>query len=505
MNQPTLENYVDLEAGVSDSTILLRRRQLERDRNSYEQLIHTLQTLPEKTRHRAFIPIAPGLFGHGELIHTNEVLVLLGSAGKTIKNDLSHNNSGQTDRNYEESFFVERSAKQAQGIAQRRIHQIDVDLASLSNQLNIGNRDTEIVSSVKPHSQVNSSQESPSRSTSSNKKANSSKKVRFADDVQETTVNSLRNKNRPTSILRQPLSEAKDESESRYKKDQLTQLADHFKSALENAQRATDQHGIVHLTEFYDSEEADRSIDDHPEPKTVEMSGIQGVHNDGVDFGEDSNEYLDISSGHNEALPDWEHRKALLDELAEAEDALCEAEPTFESNGDTKVDEVLGARDDQVVQLQEPKPKLQSKDDFGSGFARGFFNSKKQPERVQPKNPNATTSAVVSKTDDRLAENNVEKSEVPAVSVPAVSSNVVTERATGSAGHRRRRRTRKVSTQDIQPRIEVSAENMKQTLTDDNTEMAEDGLGESEDGRQRTSRFMQMRRAQKGRACHNRQ
>ena len=71
-------------------------------RREHLAAVEMLGELPEKTRHGIMVPLGKMAFVPGELIHTNEVLVLLG-----------------------DNYFAERSACQAAEIMQRRIEVID--------------------------------------------------------------------------------------------------------------------------------------------------------------------------------------------------------------------------------------------------------------------------------------------------------------------------------------------------------------------------------------------
>eukprot|EP00035_Acanthoeca_spectabilis_P030605 m.10100 g.10100 ORF g.10100 m.10100 type:complete len:424 (-) comp4270_c0_seq1:1348-2619(-) len=75
--------------------------------DKYAVLEGTLSTLADKTRHRVMVPFGTKAFMPGELVHTNELMVLLG-----------------------ENYFAERSAKQAGEIAARRR-----EVASSNHQL----------------------------------------------------------------------------------------------------------------------------------------------------------------------------------------------------------------------------------------------------------------------------------------------------------------------------------------------------------------------------------
>ena len=70
----------------------------EKFKEDYETVDKLLSDLPKKTRHDVMVPIGPLAFMPGQLIHTNEIMVLLG-----------------------DNWFAERSATQAMEIAQRRL------------------------------------------------------------------------------------------------------------------------------------------------------------------------------------------------------------------------------------------------------------------------------------------------------------------------------------------------------------------------------------------------
>ncbi|XP_063852451.1 RNA polymerase II subunit 5-mediating protein homolog [Scylla paramamosain] len=71
---------------------------LQKYKKDYEHLLKRLKTLPDKITHEVMVPLGTLAVVPGQLIHTNEVLVLLG-----------------------DNWFAERSAKQAIHIVRRRI------------------------------------------------------------------------------------------------------------------------------------------------------------------------------------------------------------------------------------------------------------------------------------------------------------------------------------------------------------------------------------------------
>ncbi|KJE96149.1 hypothetical protein CAOG_06514 [Capsaspora owczarzaki ATCC 30864] len=88
------------------------QRQFEHFQADYRALRQTLTSLTDKTSHPAMIPLGSLAFMPGRLVHTNEIMVLLG-----------------------DNWFVERSAKQAAEIVLRREQFVDQRLAALERQL----------------------------------------------------------------------------------------------------------------------------------------------------------------------------------------------------------------------------------------------------------------------------------------------------------------------------------------------------------------------------------
>ncbi|KAJ3361059.1 uri1, prefoldin-like chaperone [Allomyces arbusculus] len=71
----------------------------------YRDLHTTLSTLPDKVSHPVMVPFGPLAFMPGKLVHTNEVMVMLG-----------------------DNWFAERSARQAVGVVERRLKVVDGEL-----------------------------------------------------------------------------------------------------------------------------------------------------------------------------------------------------------------------------------------------------------------------------------------------------------------------------------------------------------------------------------------
>ncbi|KAI8985309.1 hypothetical protein BDB01DRAFT_896422 [Pilobolus umbonatus] len=81
-------------------------------KRDYEALEQQLTSLPDTTSKQAMIPIGKVAFMPGKLIHTNEILVLLG-----------------------DKYYAERSAKQALDIIQRRKQFVDSQLKAVDDEI----------------------------------------------------------------------------------------------------------------------------------------------------------------------------------------------------------------------------------------------------------------------------------------------------------------------------------------------------------------------------------
>jgi len=87
------------------------RKVREKLKNDYHTLQKRLETLPDNISEDVMVPVGKVAFFPGKLIHTNEVMVLLG-----------------------DNWFVERSAKQAIEIIQRRLKLVEQQLAELKKE-----------------------------------------------------------------------------------------------------------------------------------------------------------------------------------------------------------------------------------------------------------------------------------------------------------------------------------------------------------------------------------
>ncbi|OMJ07708.1 Unconventional prefoldin RPB5 interactor [Smittium culicis] len=81
-------------------------------KNEYKSLQKILETFSDKTEYNSMIPLGDVAFIPGKIVHTNEILVLLG-----------------------DDWFVERSAKQAKQIAKRREDFISESIKKIETQI----------------------------------------------------------------------------------------------------------------------------------------------------------------------------------------------------------------------------------------------------------------------------------------------------------------------------------------------------------------------------------
>ena len=89
-----LREQVSLKAGDTKE----KGRLMLQHREEYSTLIEKLETLSDLTQHKVMVPMTSKAFMPGSLVHTNEILVLLG-----------------------DNWFVETSANNAAAIARRRV------------------------------------------------------------------------------------------------------------------------------------------------------------------------------------------------------------------------------------------------------------------------------------------------------------------------------------------------------------------------------------------------
>eukprot|EP00092_Neocalanus_flemingeri_P037262 GFUD01040583.1.p1 GENE.GFUD01040583.1~~GFUD01040583.1.p1 ORF type:complete len:386 (+),score=119.07 GFUD01040583.1:38-1195(+) len=91
-----------------------RGRAMLGHRDAYSKLKDKLETLSDTMRHQVMVPFTSKAFMPGQLVHTNEILVLLG-----------------------DNWFVETSAKNAAEIAERRITECDKMLVKIEEEVKL--------------------------------------------------------------------------------------------------------------------------------------------------------------------------------------------------------------------------------------------------------------------------------------------------------------------------------------------------------------------------------
>ncbi|PVD20748.1 hypothetical protein C0Q70_18909 [Pomacea canaliculata] len=97
------------ERALSDTNQQISQH--EKFKSDYSALRERLLTLPNKLTHNVMVPFGDLAFMPGRLVHTNELLVLLG-----------------------DNYFLECSARQAADIVSRRLKELDKKLAQLQQQ-----------------------------------------------------------------------------------------------------------------------------------------------------------------------------------------------------------------------------------------------------------------------------------------------------------------------------------------------------------------------------------
>ena len=108
---------------------LRRIKSQEAVKGEYESLRSRLSTISDQTRYpAATIPLGPHALVRGELIHTNEILVFLG-----------------------DNYFVERTAKQAEAIASRRIAKAQQNISELNEERNLLKSKLNMMTSLTHH------------------------------------------------------------------------------------------------------------------------------------------------------------------------------------------------------------------------------------------------------------------------------------------------------------------------------------------------------------------
>ena len=83
-------------------------------KKEYQKLKSVLSKLNDKTHHRTMVPLGSKAYMEGNLVHTNEIMVLLG-----------------------DNWFAERSTAQGSEICDRRIRKCDERITKLNDELQL--------------------------------------------------------------------------------------------------------------------------------------------------------------------------------------------------------------------------------------------------------------------------------------------------------------------------------------------------------------------------------
>ena len=108
LSQLTEQVRLKAEATKEKGRVMLQHRA------EYCNLTQRLETLSDLTQHKVMVPMTSKAFMPGRLVHTNEILVLLG-----------------------DNWFVETSAKKAAAMARRRVKGCDEILDNLQQELEL--------------------------------------------------------------------------------------------------------------------------------------------------------------------------------------------------------------------------------------------------------------------------------------------------------------------------------------------------------------------------------
>lgn len=388
------------EAGVKGGSALRSRlEELDARQESYERLEQALTNLPQRVRYKALVPLGPRLFALGEIVRTNELLVLLGQSGNA-------------------TYFAERSAYQAKQIVQRRKDAIQAarrsavakypaektktatmpiavpTAAKLTMPVSDADEGKDLHGIESEHSTDDNSTDDDSplhhrersilkavSTTSKTRKAcgvSHNRTVRFAEDLSVTEKGVGKTDKSHASPLKtnRNLTDRGDDMDnvgntSEKAGETSQRLQDELFEAIRNAQQRVIEDDVINVTEFY-------ADDDDDQPTHVEIP-THFRPDSKVSFAEDSNEYLDITVGrtsqlhqlkdvdkaallssHSEAVPGASPDSSIDEREAWLQD-LLEAEKAFEE-------------DEKDVENQELEDKAREEQkEFGSGFARGFL------------------------------------------------------------------------------------------------------------------------------------
>lgn len=381
-------------------------------RQAYEALSSKLSTLPLTLRQPTLVPVAPRLYLPGELVRTNEFLVLLGRSGENV-------------------YFAERTAHQAQSIVNRRLAAIGNKFDGSLNDEHLANENADQPAQPLPHksSTLQTRNSVSFREPIVEGKSQSPKYQRTGTEagLVSSSASEVREKGgrKPIkSIIKVPTSPAvkntsnnatsEEAGSEKNPTDASAAMNTALRDALQNAQQQAKEDGVVHITEFYD--------DGDDTPTRVELPPGY-VPDASLRFEDGSEDFLDITGGRRRFEGKVQGGKEASDEDDEDLFSFLDMKKAEEEEAERKEIE------EKKLRLQEKARAKREEKNFGQGLAKGFFGAPKVKSKLEAKPVQPKPLA-----DDVKADS------VPkAFNPPAVQERVVERKAS----RRKSRKTRK--------------------------------------------------------------
>jgi len=356
-------------------------QELEAKRKRYVDLDESLVQLPRKLRHPGLIPLGPGLFGHGQLVRTNEIMVLLG-----------------------DSYFAEMSAHEARAVVKRRIALIDDKIAAVE----VGKAEVEeILAKGKGKENAENKKESKVQARSPKLKLSGFKKG-FLDmaQVEEKFVSGNKPPISPRPSSSSPAKkrvsfsddtkggeyESADYTEtngtqnSRSASAMVKELLKNFQGSVALAEEQLDRDETINFEEVYDKDGKlveVRGIDNSGE-NVEEQNGANGIGS------------TELEPAQAELIPEVESASGSESET-EIEDTKREGEYIPE-NGDEKIYtrsdyfEALLRCEKEEEEREERERIAEETATFGSGLMRGFLDAPGKDKKENGANANGNGS-----------------------------------------------------------------------------------------------------------------
>lgn len=370
--------------GVSHS-VEGRLAELDERKKAYETLDSTLEELPKRTRQKALVPLGPRLYARGELVRTNEVLVLLGRSG-------------------DETLFAERSSHQARQIVQRRIDAVltarEHAVSEYSTNFSNAASATHVAESHVPKKDLEKQEEkktpggpalrrkgsilrSPSSSSNiSDKSSGSKKKVHFADEKVDRKTNL---ENLPSKTYEKPASQ-RQSAGGTAQPNRARSLKSELWDAIQGAEQRVKDDNVVFLTEIYSNE-------DDKEPSHVDIPS-HFRPDEQVSFADDSEEFLDVSGPSKQSTFESENTprhdapighgtvrgmstNSVNESVNDDDEGMSSEDRDLIFQGLLEAERAFEEEEKQAEAEKKRNALRQEEGKFGSGFARGFFSEPK--------------------------------------------------------------------------------------------------------------------------------